>query len=139
MRGFRIELGEIESVLCMHPGIQKAVVLTHAEPGSVKRIIAYYVSRSGQTISASDLREHVKRKLPDYMVPAAFIRIDDIPLTANGKVDRKALPEPEAERPTLPHSMRTTFARRRDPSADLGGGLTHRARWYPRQFLRTRG
>lgn len=101
VRGFRIELGEIESVLCTHPGIQKAVVLVRAEPGGGKRLLAYYVRRSGQIINVSELREHVKCKLPDYMVPAAFVRIDDIPLTTNGKVDRNALPEPEVERPDL--------------------------------------
>jgi acyl carrier protein len=98
IRGFRIELGEIESVLCQHPGVRASVVLAREDTPGTKRLAAYVVAASPAP-QASELREHLKKKLPDYMVPAAFTFLDKLPLTASGKVDMKALPAPEQQRP----------------------------------------
>ncbi|MGW0238879.1 amino acid adenylation domain-containing protein, partial [Streptomyces sp. NPDC002996] len=96
VRGFRIELGEIESVLARHPAIgQVAVVVREDRPGD-KQIVAYPVPEPGQELPRpAALRAHVGADLPDYMVPAAFVAIDAIPVTPNGKLDRKALPLPD--------------------------------------------
>jgi amino acid adenylation domain-containing protein/non-ribosomal peptide synthase protein (TIGR01720 family) len=100
IRGFRIELGEIESVLLQHPAVRSAVVMTREDEPGVKRLAAYVVT-SQPAPEVSILREHLKKKVPDYMVPAAFVFLDALPLTASGKVDRKALPVPESQRPDL--------------------------------------
>jgi amino acid adenylation domain-containing protein len=94
IRGFRIELGEIESVLLAHPGVASAAVIARGE-GSDAELVAYLVA-AGTAPSPAELRDALKRHLPEYMVPAAFVAIDRIPLTANGKLDRRALPAPEA-------------------------------------------
>src|ERR1700730_11159278 len=100
IRGFRIELGEIESVLLQHPAVRSAVVIAREDEPGVKRLVAYLVS-SQPTPEVSALREHLRKKVPDYMVPAAFVFLEKLPLTTNGKVDRKALPVPESQRPEL--------------------------------------
>ena len=100
IRGFRIELGEIESVLLQHPAVRSAVVMAREDEPGVKRLAAYVVT-SQPAPEVSVLREHLKKKVPDYMVPAAFVFLDALPLTASGKVDRKALPVPESQRPDL--------------------------------------
>ncbi|HEU0076635.1 MAG TPA: amino acid adenylation domain-containing protein, partial [Longimicrobiaceae bacterium] len=93
VRGFRVELGEIEAALAKHPSVGEAVVAAHGE-GEDRALVAYAVPREGAGIEAEALRAHLKSILPDYMVPAAFVAIAAVPLTANGKVDRRALPEP---------------------------------------------
>ena len=92
VRGFRIELGEIESVLLAHPQVREAVVLARGE-GEEKRLVAWIVG--AESAGAADLRAHLASHLPDYMVPAAFVFLDALPLTRHGKVDRRALPEPD--------------------------------------------
>ncbi|HEU0054296.1 MAG TPA: condensation domain-containing protein, partial [Longimicrobium sp.] len=92
VRGFRIELGEIENALRDHPAVRDAVVLARGE-GEERRLVAWLVASD---VSQSDLRAHLLSRLPDYMVPAAFVLLDALPLTRNGKVDRRALPEPDA-------------------------------------------
>jgi amino acid adenylation domain-containing protein/non-ribosomal peptide synthase protein (TIGR01720 family) len=99
IRGFRIELGEIESVLCQHPGVREARLIAREDGAGAKRLIAYLVARSSPP-DVSALREHLKDQLPEYMVPAAFVFMDALPLTASGKIDRKALPVPD-QRPEL--------------------------------------
>jgi amino acid adenylation domain-containing protein len=94
LRGFRIELREIEAVLSQHPQVKEAVVIATAYPPNNKRLIAYFVSHSTQSIS-SEFRSLLKTKLPNYMIPSAFVQLDTLPLTANGKIDRRALPAPE--------------------------------------------
>jgi amino acid adenylation domain-containing protein len=95
IRGFRIELGEIESRLMECAGIREAVVLAR-EDGEDKRLVAYYVP-SEEGVDAQYLRGHLSGHLPEYMVPAAYVRMDGLPLTHNGKLDRKMLPAPESD------------------------------------------
>lgn len=97
IRGHRIELGEIENVLMTFPGVQQAVVSARQDIADDKRLVAYLMTAPGASLSFSDLREHTRARLPDYMLPAAFVRLEKIPLTPNGKVDRKALPAPLQE------------------------------------------
>ena len=94
IRGFRIELGEIEAVLSSHPQIEQAVVIATEELPSNKRLVAYYVSEN-ESLSTNQVREFLKQKLPDYMVPSALVILETLPLTPNGKVDRKSLPAPD--------------------------------------------
>ncbi|MGW5053662.1 non-ribosomal peptide synthase/polyketide synthase [Actinokineospora sp. NPDC004072] len=92
IRGFRVEPGEVEAVLAEHPGVRQVVVVVRAD-GRAKRLIAYVVGDAG------GLAEFAAERLPDYLVPAAIVPMAEFPLTANGKVDRRALPEPAAEAP----------------------------------------
>ncbi|MDB9450245.1 non-ribosomal peptide synthetase, partial [Dolichospermum circinale] len=94
IRGFRIELGEIEAVLNIHPQIQQAVVIAIKDIPDNKRLVAYVV-KSDDSITTYHLREFLQQKLPEYMVPSSFVTLDTIPLTPNGKIDKKALPVPD--------------------------------------------
>lgn len=96
LRGFRIELGEIESMIGRHARVQDVAVVVRPGSSGDKRLVAYVVADG--TIATRELREFLRSKLPDYMVPAAFVVLDALPLTANGKVDRSRLPEPEGSR-----------------------------------------
>ncbi|MFN8439523.1 MAG: amino acid adenylation domain-containing protein [Caldilineaceae bacterium] len=107
IRGFRIELGEIEAVLEQHPAIYQAVVVDHVDVTGNKRLVAYVVGKEEQVASGkrqvasnelepATLRQYMNEHLPDYMVPSAFVVLDAIPLTPNGKTDRKALPAPDS-------------------------------------------
>jgi amino acid adenylation domain-containing protein/non-ribosomal peptide synthase protein (TIGR01720 family) len=100
IRGFRIETDEVASALLRHEGVREAVVLAREDAPGEKRLVAYVVPRA-EPPSTSDLREHLRRSLPEHMVPAAFVALEALPLTSNGKVDRKALPAPESARPDL--------------------------------------
>ncbi len=92
LRGFRIELGEIESVLVQHAAVRAAVVTVQEEPSGNQRLLAYLVVDPAQVPTFGALRRYLKKALPEYMLPAAFIVLDAIPLTSNGKVDYRALP-----------------------------------------------
>ena len=94
IRGFRIELGEIESRLSEHTAVEQVVVIADNEEAGERRLIAYLVA--GDKVKPDELREHLRARLPEYMVPSAFIQMEQLPLTANGKIDRRALPKADA-------------------------------------------
>ncbi|MCW2917434.1 MAG: amino acid adenylation protein [Actinomycetia bacterium] len=98
LRGYRIELGEVEAALRAHPAVTEAVVTLREDSPGDKRLIAYVVAEEPPV---ADLREHCSRRLPDYMIPAAFVALDRLPLNPNGKIDRSALPAPEIDRRDL--------------------------------------
>ncbi|MBS0263261.1 MAG: amino acid adenylation domain-containing protein, partial [Planctomycetes bacterium] len=100
LRGFRIELGEIEAALQRHPGVRQAVVLLREDQPGDQRLVAYVVPTQTPP-AATELREFLETQLPDYMVPATCVALDHIPLTSNGKIDRRALPAPDTARPDL--------------------------------------
>ena len=101
IRGYRVELGEIEAVLGRHGAIQQAVVLAREDNPGDRRLAAYIVATPGSTPATSELRSYLQQKLPDHMVPSTFMFMASLPLTANGKLDRKALPAPDPTRPEL--------------------------------------
>jgi amino acid adenylation domain-containing protein/non-ribosomal peptide synthase protein (TIGR01720 family) len=94
IRGFRIELGEIETALRAHPGVERALVLARQDASGEKQLVAYLVRTGKDSVSPKELRMYLAEVLPAYMLPAHFVYVEKFPLTANGKVDRKALPEP---------------------------------------------
>ncbi|HEY6168610.1 MAG TPA: alpha/beta fold hydrolase, partial [Verrucomicrobiae bacterium] len=95
IRGFRVELGEIESTLSRHPAVRACVVTAHAGVADGKELAAYFVSDAPTPPTAGELSEHLRQSLPDYMIPAAFVPLVSLPLNANGKVNRRALPSPD--------------------------------------------
>ena len=99
IRGFRIELGEIESVLAKYDGVITCAVVARTDRGPEPRLVGYVVA-SGE-LSYAGMREFMKQSLPDYMVPSAFAKIAELPMTTNGKLDQRALPAPERARPEL--------------------------------------
>ncbi|MEQ1762819.1 MAG: amino acid adenylation domain-containing protein [Pyrinomonadaceae bacterium] len=111
IRGFRIELGEIESTLLSNPAVRETVVVAHDDQTSGKQLAAYFVTQPGYEIKGNELRDFLKKKLPDHMVPSAFVELEQLPLTPNGKVDRKAL----TEAGTSPADTDRTLVHHRDP------------------------
>jgi acyl-CoA synthetase (AMP-forming)/AMP-acid ligase II len=94
IRGMRIELGEIEAALGAVPEIQSGIVVARETVPGEGRLVAYVVYRPGQDLTASEVRRHLRRTLPDYMIPSVVVVLDTVPLTPNGKIDRQALPDP---------------------------------------------
>ena len=100
IRGIRIEPGEVESALLEHPGVREAVVVAREAPSGIagdRRLVGYVVAAPGEILVPAALREHLRARLPEHMVPAAVVELESLPLTPSGKLDRKALPEPEFE------------------------------------------
>ncbi|MCP4662642.1 MAG: amino acid adenylation domain-containing protein, partial [bacterium] len=112
LRGFRIELEEIAAVLAEHPGIRQAVVVLRQE-----RLVAYAVAGGDSPPKAGELRSFLKERLPEYMVPAAYVELEALPLTPNRKVDRKALPEPQAG------ATAESYVMPRDPVEEILAGI----------------
>ncbi len=97
IRGFRIELGEIESVLCKHPAVREGVVVAREDVPGEKRLVAYIVPVRGTQLSETELRGYLRQHLPEYMLPSATVLLENMPLTPNGKINRRGLPAPSAE------------------------------------------
>jgi amino acid adenylation domain-containing protein len=116
IRGVRIEMGEVEAALCRHPGVRAAVVLAREEIPGEKRLVAYVVPRAGAAPTAEEMRGFLRRVLPEAALPAQLVRLRALPLLPNGKLDRKALPVPEAAAGTLAVAPRT-------PVEDLLAGV----------------
>ena len=95
IRGFRVEPGEIEEILGGHPALAQAAVATHQRVAGDLRLVAYVVGKAGAVPDAAELKEFLARRVPDYMIPSAFVTLSALPTTASGKVDRKALPAPD--------------------------------------------
>jgi hypothetical protein len=92
LRGYRIECGEIEARLAEHPAVSEACAMLRPDAEGDARLVAYYTVRAGMTATATDLRKTLRRSLPDYMLPQALLELEALPRTANGKIDRNALP-----------------------------------------------
>jgi amino acid adenylation domain-containing protein len=102
VRGYRIELGEIETVLASHAGVREAVVMAREDQGGERRLVAYIVANEGEPVlTVPEMRNHLREKLPQYMIPSALVVLAEMPLTPNGKVDRRGLPVPDGMRPEL--------------------------------------
>ena len=97
IRGFRIELGEIESALSQHAAVRETLVVAREDEAQEKRLVAYVLAKGKVEPSAGELRGFLREKLPEYMIPSAFVTLDCFPLTPNGKVDRRALPKPDLQ------------------------------------------
>ena len=138
IRGFRVELGEIESVLAAEAGVRQCVVIARPKKDDPddKQVVAYVVLDRQQVSSADGLKAALKEKLPDYMVPSAIVEMSKLPLTTNGKVDRKALPAPE-ERASREYKS-SSHRHRRAGRADLGRSPQGRPHLHRRELLRSR-
>jgi amino acid adenylation domain-containing protein len=113
VRGFRIELGEVEAGLLAHPDVAQAVVLAPADKSGARRLVAYVTGHEGRELAASDLRRFLETTLPEYMVPAHVLVLAAMPVTPGGKIDRRALPDPEeAPASGRPHVAPRTAAER---------------------------
>jgi acyl carrier protein len=104
LRGMRIELGEVEAALAEHPAVREVVAVAREDSPGDQRLVAYLVPGAAAGVSAEELRAFLRGKLPEQAVPSAFVVLDSLPLSPNGKVDRKALPAPEQARPELEHA-----------------------------------
>jgi surfactin family lipopeptide synthetase A len=123
IRGFRVELGEIETVLAAHPAVRELVVMAREDLPGDKRLVAYIVPEDEQRITASELRNFLRDKLPDYMLPAVFVMLDELPLNPNRKVDRRALPAPDHSRPDVQTAFIAPRTGAEELVADIWAGV----------------
>ncbi|BAY78557.1 amino acid adenylation [Nostoc linckia NIES-25] len=114
IRGFRIELGEIEALITSHPAIWESVVVVREDEPGDKRLVAYVVPQKEQSPTVPELRQFLKAKLPEYMMPSAIVLLESLPLTSNGKVDRRALPTHE-----LDSTLRELYVAPRTPTEEM--------------------
>ena len=128
IRAFRVELGEIEATLAQCPDVKDAVVIVRDDLPSGRGIVAYVIPAQAPAPTTSELRRFLSERLPDYMVPAAFVLLDAFPLTQAGKADRRALPAPEIERPELDAS----FLAPASPEEKIIAGIWSRVLGLPR-------
>jgi acyl carrier protein len=119
IRGFRVELGEIEAALNQHPAVRESVVIAREDVLGDRRLVAYVALRQESAPALGELRGFLKQRLPDYMVPSAFVPLQRLPLTPSGKVDRRALPVPDQARPELGKS----FVAPRSPIEEVLAGI----------------
>ena len=105
IRGARVDLREIEFALSQHAAIKKAVVTKHHLESREKRLVAYFIASQNEKLESNELRKFLGAKLPEYMVPSTFVRVEALPLTSNGKIDYTALPNPSITRPVLKNSI----------------------------------
>ncbi len=117
IRGYRIEVGEIEAVLAAHLSVDQVVVMIREDEPGDRRLVAYVVPQSGKQPILAELRHHLMKKLPDYMIPTIFVMMEEMPLTLNRKIDRKSLPTPDRRRPELEQRYIT-------PTTDLARALS---------------
>lgn len=101
VRGYRVEISEVETALVEHPAVKEAAVVGRHAPSGDTQLVAYFVPTGERVPTVTELRSFVTGKLPDYMIPSSFVRLEALPLTPNGKLDYQALPTPERDRPTL--------------------------------------
>ncbi|RKZ51510.1 MAG: non-ribosomal peptide synthetase, partial [Candidatus Parabeggiatoa sp. nov. 3] len=120
IRGFRIELGEIEAALAQHPFVTESAVIVHEASKTDKRLVAYLVPHQGQVIENTALRDFLKERLPDYMIPSAFVTLENLPLTPNGKIDRRALSQLSVSHSQLSEK---TFVAPRTADEELLAGI----------------
>jgi amino acid adenylation domain-containing protein len=118
VRGYRIELGEIETALIAHPALREAVVTVREDQPGNKRLVAYIVPRTAQPLTIGEIRADLQKRLPEHMVPTAFVLLDALPRTPSGKLSRTALPAPEDDRSGL-----AAFVAPRTPLEDLIAGI----------------
>ncbi len=128
LRGFRIELGEIEDALNQHPAVKQAAVIKREDRPGDARLVGYLTFHADSAASASDLRAHLKQRLPEYMVPQTFVTLPRMPLTPSGKIDRKSLPAPTAH----DAERRDDFVAPRTPVEELVASLWREALSLPR-------
>jgi amino acid adenylation domain-containing protein len=128
LRGFRIELGEIEDALNQHPNVKQAAVIKREDRPGDQRLVAYLTFHEQDPTPVSELRSHLKRTLPEYMIPQAFVPLEKMPLTPNGKIDRKSLPAPTGE----DSRRRDDFVAPRTPAEARVAALWEQALGLPR-------
>jgi amino acid adenylation domain-containing protein len=119
LRGLRVELGEVEAALCRHPAVRECVVVVRHDGPGEGRLVAYTVCERGAGPPAEELRAFLRSRLPEPMLPSAFVALDALPLTANGKVDRRALPAPAAE----PEEPEAGFVPPRGPVEEMAAAV----------------
>jgi len=127
VRGYRIEPGEISAAVCRWPGVREAVVVAREDRANDVRLVGYVVADDGVTLDDA-FRAYLRRTLPDYMVPAAFVRLDRLPLTPSGKIDKRSLPAVDS----IADVARSAFVAPRTPSEELLAGLWMEALGVPR-------